>query len=99
MRSIASLDAQNRFGEMLDTSQREPVLITRRGRPVSLVLSPANDIAALRLQFARAIGELAPLRGPEAAAAMETAMAGLGSVAAREGLTEQDIARMADAER
>lgn len=99
MRSIASLDAQKRFGEMLDTSQREPVLITRRGRPVSLVLSPANDIAALRLQFARAIGELAPLRGPEAAAAMEAAMAGLGSVAAREGLTEQGIARMADAER
>ena len=97
MRSIASLDAQNRFGEMLDTSQREPVLITRRGRPVSLVLSPANDIAALRLQFARAIGELAPLRGPEASAAMETTLAGLGAVAEREGLTDQAIARMADA--
>ena len=28
-----SAEAQNRFGELLDTAQREPVAITRHGRP------------------------------------------------------------------
>ena len=55
MRAMTSLEARNRFGELLDTSQREPVLITRRGRPVSLVLSPANDVATVQRQFARAL--------------------------------------------
>ncbi len=40
MRPLTSVDAQNRFGEMLDTAQREPVEITRRGRPVAVVVSP-----------------------------------------------------------
>ncbi|WP_081463798.1 type II toxin-antitoxin system Phd/YefM family antitoxin [Candidatus Glomeribacter gigasporarum] len=42
MRTMTSLEAQNHFGGMIDTSQREPVLITRRGRPVSLVISPTE---------------------------------------------------------
>lgn len=96
MRAIASLEAQNRFGELLDTSQREPVLITRRGRPVSLVLSPANDIAALQRQFARALSELAPLRGAAAAEELKRSLAGLGEQARREGLTEQDVQRLVD---
>ncbi|MBW7900391.1 MAG: type II toxin-antitoxin system Phd/YefM family antitoxin [Rhodocyclaceae bacterium] len=96
MQAIASLEAQNRFGELLDTAQREPVLITRRGRPVSLVLSPVNDIAALQRQFARALSELAPLRGVEAAAELQRSMAGLGEQARQEGLTEQDVQRLID---
>lgn len=40
MRILTSVDAQNRFGEMLDTAQREPVGITRRGRTVAFVVSP-----------------------------------------------------------
>ena len=96
MRAMPSLEAQNRFGEMLDTSQREPVLITRRGRPVSLVLSPANDIQALQLPFARAISELAPLRGAAAAAEMSRVMQGLGGQAAQEQLTEHDVRRAID---
>jgi len=60
MQTIPSLEAQNRFGELLDTAQREPVIITRRGRPVSLVLSVVNDIDALQCQFARPLSELAP---------------------------------------
>lgn len=96
MRSIPSLEAQNRFGELLDTSQREPVLITRRGRPVSLVLSPANDVQALQMQFAKALSELAPLRGSAAAAEMRRVMEGLGDQARAEGLTEQDVQRIID---
>lgn len=40
-----SADAQNRFGEVLDKSQREPVQVTRRGRPVAFIVS-ADDMAA-----------------------------------------------------
>ena len=40
MRTMTSVDAQNRFGELLDTAQREPVEITRRGRTVAFVVSP-----------------------------------------------------------
>ena len=41
MRTVTSVEAQNRFGELLDNAQREPITITRRGRPVAFVLSPA----------------------------------------------------------
>ena len=37
MRTMSSVEAQNRFGELLDAAQREPVSITRRGRPVAFV--------------------------------------------------------------
>jgi prevent-host-death family protein len=39
MRTMTSVEAQNRFGELLDAAQREPVTITRRGRPVVYVVS------------------------------------------------------------
>ncbi len=42
MRTITSVDAQNRFGELLDNAQREPVTITRRGRTVAFMLSPED---------------------------------------------------------
>jgi prevent-host-death family protein len=40
MITITSTEAQNRFGEMLDIVQREPVTITRRGRPLAFIISP-----------------------------------------------------------
>lgn len=40
MRTMSSVEAQNNFGALLDTAQREPVTITRRGRPVAFLLSP-----------------------------------------------------------
>ena len=42
MRSLTSVEARNRFGELLDAAQREPVSITRRGRSVAFVVSPAD---------------------------------------------------------
>jgi antitoxin Phd len=35
-----SAEAQNQFGQLLDTVQREPVAITRHGRPAAFVISP-----------------------------------------------------------
>ena len=39
MRTMTSVEAQNHFGMLLDTAQREPVTITRRGRPVAYLFS------------------------------------------------------------
>ena len=36
---IAAATAKNRFGEMLDTAQREPVIIQKHGRTVAVLLS------------------------------------------------------------
>lgn len=37
--TVAAGDAKNRFGELLDTAQREPVVIQKHGRAVAVVLS------------------------------------------------------------
>jgi len=59
MRTMTSVEAQNRFGELIDSAQREPITITRRGRPVAFVLSPEDmkDLLAVRDQRARALDD------------------------------------------
>lgn len=42
MKTVTSVEAQNRFGELLDSAQREPITITRRGRTVAFMLSPED---------------------------------------------------------
>lgn len=42
MITVTSVDAQNRFGQLLDTVQREPVTITRHGRTAAFVISPRD---------------------------------------------------------
>ena len=37
--NLKSSDAQNRFGVLLDTAQREPVTIMKHGRPIAVLLS------------------------------------------------------------
>jgi prevent-host-death family protein len=37
--TMSSLAALNQFGLLIDASQRQPVTVTRRGRPVAVVLS------------------------------------------------------------
>jgi len=37
-----SVEAQNNFGQLLDTVQREPVAITRHGRPAAFIVSPRD---------------------------------------------------------
>jgi len=36
---VSSVEAQSRFGELIDRSQREPIQVTRRGRTVAYVVS------------------------------------------------------------
>ena len=39
MITITSVEAQNRFGQLLDTAQRETITSTRRGRPVAMLMA------------------------------------------------------------
>jgi prevent-host-death family protein len=39
MITVTSVEAQSRFGELIDRSQREPIEVTRRGRVVAYVVS------------------------------------------------------------
>jgi antitoxin Phd len=44
---VTSVEAQSRFGELIDRAQREPIEITRRGRPVAYVVSE-HDLQELQ---------------------------------------------------
>lgn len=54
MMTVTSVDAQNRFGQLLDKAQREPIIITRHGRPAAYMISPQD---MKELQEARARGD------------------------------------------
>ncbi len=91
MITVTSVEAQNRFGQLLDTVQREPVTITRHGRTAAFIVSPqdmqdlqdarrkrSTAVAAFEAYFAKADATLTP--------------------AARE-LTDEDVVRMVKASR
>jgi hypothetical protein len=40
MLTMPSVQAQNSFGTLIDTAQKQMVSVTRRGRSVALVMSP-----------------------------------------------------------
>lgn len=42
MRKFAAKEAKDGFGLLLDTAQREPVMIEKKGRPVAVVVSIAD---------------------------------------------------------
>ncbi len=47
MRTISSIDAKTRFGQLLDAAGRAPVTVTRKGRPAAVVMS-VEDYERLR---------------------------------------------------
>lgn len=51
MRTFSAADAKNRFGELLDAAQREPVRIEKHGRATAVIVSEAEyeEIEALKL--------------------------------------------------
>ncbi|WP_411726057.1 type II toxin-antitoxin system Phd/YefM family antitoxin [Methyloglobulus sp.] len=79
MRTMTSVEAQNRFGELLDTAQREPVTITRRGRPVVYVVSQQEyeafsqglETAKQQTSLAAAQAAIAAFRGKGKGGAVE----------------------------
>ncbi len=99
MKTMTSLEAQNRFGELIDSSQREPVLITRRGRPVSIVIAPPQDQAGALVQFMRVMRALAPLDGEAAVAEIDRTTAGAAKRSRAARLTEAGLRRLVDESR
>ena len=55
-----SAEAQNQFGQLLDTVQREPVAITRHGRPAAFIVSPRDmeELMTVRGRRSRAAIDL-----------------------------------------
>jgi len=50
--TMPSVEAQNNFGKLLDSAQRQIVSVTRRWRPVALVMSPEVLQDHIDAQFA-----------------------------------------------
>lgn len=59
-----SAEAQNQFGQLLDLVQREPVVITRHGRPAAFVISPRDmeELESIKKRRSKAVRELAEWR-------------------------------------
>lgn len=57
MMTVSSMEAQNRFGQLLDTVQREPVTITRHGRTAAFIVSPQDmaDLADIKAKRTQAV--------------------------------------------
>ena len=57
---ITSAEAQNRFGQLLDTAQRETVAITRHGRPTAFMVSPQemSELLDARRRRSKAVADL-----------------------------------------
>lgn len=86
-----SAEAQNQFGQLLDTVQREPVAITRHGRPAAFIVSPRDmeELMSVRGRRSRAVKDLEAWR--------EKARQSMTPAAA--ALTDEDVNRMVHEER
>ncbi len=86
MISITSVEAQNRFGQLLDMAQREPITVTRHGRPAAFIVSP-QDMEELMDARARRIKAVAAFEAWSAQARTQvTPAAG--------ALTDEEINRL-----
>ena len=84
MITMTSVEAQNGFGKLLDTVQRETVAITRHGRPAAFVVSPRemDELLDARRRRREAVewSELARKKASPGAAT----------------LTDEDVTRLVD---
>jgi prevent-host-death family protein len=60
MIKVTSAEAQNRFGQLLDSAQREPVAITRHGRAAAFLVSPQEmeELLDARRRRSKAVADL-----------------------------------------
>lgn len=91
MITVTSVEAQNRFGQLLDTVQREPVTITRNGRTAAFIVSPRDmqDLQDVRRKRSKAVAEFESW----------SKRAALGALPAAAKLTDEDVLRMVKASR
>ena len=86
MITVTSVEAQNRFGQLLDMARREPVTVTRHGRPAAFIVSPQDmeELLDVRARRSKAVQAL------EAWGAQARTIA----TPAAEALSEDDINRL-----
>jgi antitoxin Phd len=60
MVKVTSVEAQNRFGQLIDMAQREIITVTRHGRPAAFIVSPheMEELLDARKRRSRAVAEL-----------------------------------------
>ncbi len=60
MVKVTSVEAQNRFGQLIDMAQREIITVTRHGRPAAFIVSPRDmeELLDARKRRSRAVAEL-----------------------------------------
>jgi prevent-host-death family protein len=78
MKSITALEAKNRFGEVMEAAQRQPVSITRNGRPSVVMISAESYARRRRIACER----------------MRQAMQRAGEYAAAHGMNEDALDKM-----
>ncbi len=90
MITMTSAEAQNNFGKLLDTVQREAVAITRHGRPTAFIVSPLemDELLDVRRRRSEAVADL------EAWRAQAEASTTAAQKAAAAALTDEDVVRM-----
>jgi prevent-host-death family protein len=90
MITVTSVEAQNRFGQLLDTVQREPVAITRHGRPAAFIVSPheMDELLDSRRKRSKALADMQAWN-KKAQARLSPAQA-----AAAAALTDEDVVRL-----
>ena len=90
MIAVTSVEAQSRFGELIDRAQREPISVTRRGRTVAYVVSE-HDMQALSNLTER---REAAARWYSQYRAQLAALAQDASSASAAALTDEDVNRL-----
>lgn len=90
MIAVTSVEAQSRFGELIDRAQREPISVTRRGRTVAYVVSE-HDMQALSNLTER---REAAARWYSQYRAQLAALAHDASGASSAALTDEDVNRL-----
>jgi prevent-host-death family protein len=86
MITMTSVEAQNRFGRLLDAVQREPIVITRNGRTAAFIVSPKDmeDLTNARASRSGAVADFEAWGQRAAASALPAAAE----------LTDDDVLRL-----
>ncbi len=90
MVTVTSVEAQNRFGQLIDMAQRETVAVTRHGRPAAFIVSPRDmeELLDSRRRRSRAVAEL------EAWSAQAGKSRSRAQAAAAAKLTDEEVNRL-----
>ncbi len=78
MKEISSRDAKNQFGQLLESAQRSPVRVMRRGRPAGVLMSEEQYQRLRGLAWDR----------------LQATVSSMRTRAAEQGLTEEKLAEI-----